>query len=362
MLPMKLRPISRVTGCTGSAQLVRAPRSVVKASRNCRAYGTSQPTWASPSEIIGKEDQERLAELKTRFQMADVDGNGSIDKDELRNLLNSVEGGETYLLTQFWFPEEELDSVLKYYDTDGNGTITFDEFIKLMTDGLLLEGTLEDYEAAFKAVDTSGNGTIGATELGEMFERLGEKVSFDKLFEIMEKYDKDESGQIDFNEFLLMFRDKLLDVKSVLNFMKSDPKESQTIIETSEGRVALIFHEDELNELATKNEFVVIFCGLTWCRPCKSMMRPFEKLAAVYPNMTFLKLYGNSNASTKKLFKERFKVRSTPCFIIIHNGNIVHTQTGRNKEKLEQAIRNALAGTNLPETLVYPPELAKATV
>lgn len=28
-------------------------------------------------------------------------------------------------------------------------------------DGLLLEGTLADYESAFKAVDKSGNGTIG---------------------------------------------------------------------------------------------------------------------------------------------------------------------------------------------------------
>lgn len=30
-----------------------------------------------------------------------------------------------------------------------------------MTDGLLLDGTLSEYEAAFKAVDKSGNGTIG---------------------------------------------------------------------------------------------------------------------------------------------------------------------------------------------------------
>jgi hypothetical protein len=29
----------------------------------------------------------------------------------------------------------------------------------------------------------------------------------------MQKYDRDESGQVEFNEFLLMFRDQLLDLK-----------------------------------------------------------------------------------------------------------------------------------------------------
>ena len=31
----------------------------------------------------------------------------------------------------------------------------------MIYDGLLLEGTLDEYEAAFNAVDNSGNGTIG---------------------------------------------------------------------------------------------------------------------------------------------------------------------------------------------------------
>jgi len=41
------------------------------------------------------------------------------------------------------------------------GTITFDEFQSIIYDGLLLDGTLADYEAAFQAVDDSGNGSIG---------------------------------------------------------------------------------------------------------------------------------------------------------------------------------------------------------
>ncbi len=40
--------------------------------------------------------------------------------------------------------------------------VTAQEFKQIVYDGLLLEGTLVDYENAFKAVDRSGNGTIGA--------------------------------------------------------------------------------------------------------------------------------------------------------------------------------------------------------
>ena len=45
----------------------------------------------------------------------------------------------------------------------------------------------------------------GATELQALFESLGQPISYQKLFNIMEKYDVDESGQLDFGEFLRLF-------------------------------------------------------------------------------------------------------------------------------------------------------------
>lgn len=38
----------------------------------------------------------------------------------------------------------------------------------------------------------------------------------------MQTYDKDESGQIEFNEFLLMFRNSLLDLKAMRQYMADD--------------------------------------------------------------------------------------------------------------------------------------------
>ena len=37
---------------------------------------------------------------------------------------------------------------------------------------------------------------------------------------------------------------------------------------------------------------VVLLCGLSWCRPCKSLTRPLEKLAAHYEGSVFLKVLG----------------------------------------------------------------------
>ena len=45
----------------------------------------------------------------------------------------------------------------------------------------------------------------GATELQALFQSLGQPVSYQKLFNIMEQYDVDESGQLDFGEFLRLF-------------------------------------------------------------------------------------------------------------------------------------------------------------
>ncbi len=90
--------------------------------------------------------------------------------------------------------------------------------------------------------------------------------------------------------------------------------------------MTLIFSESELDELLTaagSSKMVVLFCGLTWCRPCKGMQRPFQKMAAHYPALACIKLFGNANVQTKRLFKDRLRVRSTPSFIFFVDGKQV---------------------------------------
>lgn len=118
---------------------------------------------------ISMADDKKLSEMIKRFKAFDTDGNGKIDREELRLLLESVESGAAVLFAQHWLPEEELDRVMEVYDTNKDGVIDFDEYTSIVYDGLLLDGMLSDYEEVFNAVDLSKNGSIGASELLEFF-------------------------------------------------------------------------------------------------------------------------------------------------------------------------------------------------
>lgn len=291
--------------------------------------------------------------------MADIDGNGRIDRDELRALLESVEGGLAYplMIAEGWVPDERLDQAMEKYDVDKSGDIDFDEFKQLVYDGMLLEGAIQDYEDAFNAVDDSGNGSIGATELAQLFKNLGTPMSYEKVADVFMKYDKDESGQIEFKEFLLLFADQLLDLKKVQAWLSSRGDDAwewsgagSGLLETVEGNVSVIFGPGEMEEALEKNKdkLVVLFCGLTWCRPCKGVARAYERMAQTYDKAVFLKLLGNANMGCKGLFKQ-FKIRSTPSFLFFRNGELVGTNTGANKERLEGALRSQLTPAELPK-------------
>lgn len=183
--------------------------------------------------------------------------NGVIDREELRTLLESTDGGQQMGDGEHWMSDDEVDRVMRQYSGDA-GVLSFDQFAKLVrciqqrqqcthtqciaidsishthfthssvcasqtADGVLLEGKLEEYREAFNAVDNGGNGTISATEIAQLFQNLGTPLSYDKLVKMMATYDVDKSGQIDFYEFLRMFRDELLDLKEILDYIKMQP-------------------------------------------------------------------------------------------------------------------------------------------
>ena len=57
------------------------------------------------------------------FKLFDKDGNGTIELDELRQVMCSLGQSPT---------ESELNQIIADADMDGDGTIDFDEFIEMM--------------------------------------------------------------------------------------------------------------------------------------------------------------------------------------------------------------------------------------
>ncbi|KAH8093323.1 hypothetical protein JL720_4445 [Aureococcus anophagefferens] len=68
---------------------------------------------------------EDTARLRTIFARYDADGNGSLDRSELRSAFADAKT----------FPSDaDLDGLLRRYDVDGDGCIGYDEFEKMVKD------------------------------------------------------------------------------------------------------------------------------------------------------------------------------------------------------------------------------------
>merc|ERR1711915_461206 len=63
---------------------------------------------------------------------------------------------------------------------------------------------VDDFQAAFNIFDSDCGGEISTRELLKVFKMLGFTPTKDELDEIVEVVDQDGSGEIDFDEFLIM--------------------------------------------------------------------------------------------------------------------------------------------------------------
>ncbi|KAL4423152.1 hypothetical protein ABPG77_007805, partial [Micractinium sp. CCAP 211/92] len=258
---------------------------------------------------------------------------------------------------QSWLTDDDVSEAFAQYTR-------FEEFVRMAQDKIFLAGKLEEYREAFRAVDAGGNGTISATELYQLFETIGHPITYEKLVAVMEDYDVDHSGVIDFGEFLRMFRNELLDLNDILAYIKKRTAAKAAAVTaqgtritvdqltaTSRGAagsaataaaappaaaptappgagpkllpggVNLFFSEADLDAVLASNpgKLVVLMASVTWCRPCKGFQSTYEAAAKHYKDAVFLKFYGNSNEGTKELFKERLKCRTTPSFFFFRD-------------------------------------------
>lgn len=308
-----------------------------------------------PTNVCLSDDE--VCSIEDKFSAADLDGNGRIDIDELRGLLESTDCGKVYLI-EHWMPEQEVKRIMKQYDRSRTGSLSYKEFLSMVQDGVLLEGKLDEYRAAFRAADTSGHGSISFSELSALFKNLGQDISDEDLLEVMNRYDLDESGQIEFNEFLLFFRNNLLDLRDVMDYLHlkhpdlGETKTTSKLLDVKDGEVSTVYLDAELDEVlaSASDKLVVLFVGLTWCRASKALSGVYKALAKAYPGAVFLKLYGNSNANTKNLFKTRLLTTATPSIFLFREGEVIDSYSGVNNVKLEESIRSNLGG-DLPDPL-----------
>lgn len=322
---------------------------------------TSQQSTPSPSrwERSTEEDRSQVEGLQAAFKEADKDGNGEIDLEELSSLLQNG-GNGIDPLTLKWLSEAGISSVMDSFDQDKSGGISFDEFTSLARAGALLDGKFLEYREAWQKLAGSENGTLGASQIQQVFKNLGNPLSENKLWKIFDRYDTDKNGRIDFPEFLELFRDELLDLHTILEYLEMNPLQQAGQAEAGEagqilaelGSVTLFFSQAELDLVLEEHSdrLVVVEASLTWCRPCKGFEKTFQKFAAAFSNTLFLKFYGNSNENCKHLLEERLQVPYTPTFCFFRKGAQIANVTGTNRGRLYAMLLDLLKPEESPLT------------
>lgn len=90
--------------------------------------------------------------------------------------------------------EEALRQMIKEVDADDSGTIDFAEFLTLMARKMKTQDSEAEIQEAFKVFDTDNSGKISATELRQVMEKLGEKLSDQEVEDMIREADINGDG------------------------------------------------------------------------------------------------------------------------------------------------------------------------
>ena len=129
--------------------------------------------------------EDEVLEIKEAFDLFDTDHSGTIDTDELNEMIVRA-------------------------DTDKDGKVSFDEFIEMMTAKMSDKDTPEDLRKVFDLFigdDTADK--IELKHLKRVAKELGENMSDDELNEMIVRADTDKDGKVSFDEFYAIMTKKI---------------------------------------------------------------------------------------------------------------------------------------------------------
>ena len=143
--------------------------------------------------------------MTNEFLALDLDGNGDISVDELDKLLRSMK-------RKLRMSETEITRLVRQTDENGDGTVSVDEFLNMVEKGNNKNAIHKELiqrsgvRKAFEKYDADGSGTITRDEFRRIVEdKYQTTLRPGQVDRLMEQADKDNSGQIDYEEFLMVF-------------------------------------------------------------------------------------------------------------------------------------------------------------
>jgi thiol-disulfide isomerase/thioredoxin len=96
---------------------------------------------------------------------------------------------------------------------------------------------------------------------------------------------------------------------------------------------------DNLQEVVTNNELVIVQYSAGWCGNCRIMKPKFKKFAEAYPHAKFVIIDAEKNPESRKLAK----VDNLPTFAAFKNGELLN-QTQTNKTDILKTFIDEITG------------------
>ncbi|PIA34145.1 hypothetical protein AQUCO_03800011v1 [Aquilegia coerulea] len=136
----------------------------------------------------------KCGELERVFRFFDEDKDGKISPAELQSCVKTI-GGE--------LSTTEAVTLVESLDSDGDGLLGLEDFAKLM-EANGEEEQNKDLREAFGMYENNGSGCITPTSLNQMLSRLGESKTIEECQSIIQNFDLNGDGVLNFEEFRVM--------------------------------------------------------------------------------------------------------------------------------------------------------------
>lgn len=115
---------------------------------------------------------------------------------------------------------------------------------------------------------------------------------------------------------------------------------------------------DAIINAAPKQGFVALNFYTAWADPCIQMNQTFEAIASTQPDSA---IFISVDAEELGDVSERYDVSAVPFFVLIQNGEIVHSISGADPRELQRQIERYSASKTSTGTTIPPPQQTESS-
>ena len=138
-------------------------------------------------ERRARQEEQRLAHLRTKFDAFDTAQEGSVGQERVY---------DAFIEMEMKVDKYEVKQLFKQFDQDGSGTIDFGEFAEMVQ---MLNR--KRFKAVFAQFDVDGSGELDPEEVQAAFALLGFEFSPETVAAMIQDYDVSGDGLVQFDEF-----------------------------------------------------------------------------------------------------------------------------------------------------------------